>query len=323
MRDEFSDELDGDDNDNAGNHGHSRDTRNADTGNPGDEFWRDISGNSSRSRSRIEVNESRIEATESGSGRSGRKRKSGSGNAGIGSAATGNGPTTDGSSGSNEPANGTGSPANGDGDGRRSDDSGSGSAEETVPPRINSFRINPPKGIEYDDLGKSREKKKPANAERFDLEILKLGVEFAFTAPTLLLPRGTADHWPLDDSESTELAKRLQQLLSTLPTKRKTRLMKLMEQHGPWIMFAVSASLITYPKIQETRRLLAQQRANNAQSPSQTSDPNAGSGFQRYPNFGTSQARNTPPSGSTGSESRANGNRGSGFFTFDAGAQDY
>lgn len=315
MLDEFSDELDGaNDGGNDGNNrntGRGPDTGN-NTGNAGD-YWNDSAAIGSR-KSNSDVGRKTADSGTTGGG-SERTRGRKSARTRSDTERTSDVADATGASGNTDR---TGSAANGTGDDRHANgDDGSAETEPRQRATADDFWIEgQPKRVRYGELGKEKRR----TSDKFDSEILKLGVEFCFSAPTFLLPPGTADHWPLTEPEADELAKRLQTLLAALPAKKKSRMMKLLESYGPWILFAVSTSLITYPRIVMTRRLLAQTRANNA---SQSETPTAPTGFRRYPDFGRAQTGNTTPSGDNGSTNGASGNRRTGGASFNANPQDY
>ncbi len=320
MRDEFSDELDGENN--AGNDSYN-DQRTG-TGNASGtdaSGWRD---NSAVAGSRIEIDGTGTTVPSGGTSRGGRGRKSdakpngiGSSNSGIGNAAE----SRNGSASGIADGSATGTDRTGNG-GRSGDDAERTETGTKKRARADDLWIEsedepaPPKRVKYGELGKEKRKV----SDKFDSEILKLGVEFCFTAPTFLLPPGTADHWPLSEPEADELAKRLQILLAALPGKKKTRLMKLMEVYGPWVLFAVSASLITYPRVAMTRKLLAQSRNTNAP---ETQTAESESRFRRYPNFGNAQAGNATRGGANGSTNGVDGIRRSGSSPFDVNNESY
>jgi hypothetical protein len=168
------------------------------------------------------------------------------------------------------------------------------------------------------DLGRERKKAH----QKVDAEILSLGIETLYSLPTFAfpnLPPETVAHWPLSEPEAEELTQRVQTLLDSLPGKRKTKMMKVFETWGPWILLGLSGYLITAPRVSMTRKLLAQHRANNASTQPQAANVNANGRF----------AHAAPQAGDatgSGHAHRANGNGGNGrtgFTPFDTNPKDY
>ena len=203
------------------------------------------------------------------------------------------------------------------------DNTGSEHADaDEIPLGAPDIRIEfePPKRVDIGDLG--REKKR--TSQKFDSEILRLGIETLYALPTFAfpnLPAETTQHWPLSDAEATELSARVQALLDTMPSKRKSRLMKLFEMYGPWILLAFSGYLITAPRVSLTRRLLAQHRAQHGDiSPNVNASAN-GNGT-RPADAGT-QTGNTTGGNHASSAHGAFGNWRTGRTPLDADPQDY
>lgn len=127
-------------------------------------------------------------------------------------------------------------------------------------PQASTVRITSdrpaPKPVAYEALAAKREKL----SGNIQSEFISMGVDALFTAPTLVLPAGTADHWPLEQAESKELVKRLEAVIAMLPRKKKTAAERLLAKFGPPLLLLGTAGLITVPRILQTRELLAQRK---------------------------------------------------------------
>lgn len=66
-------------------------------------------------------------------------------------------------------------------------------------------------------------------------------------------------HWSLEDDESERLGKSLSDALATLPESKFQAFEKILDKYLPWGTLAFTSITLTYPRIQQTRYLLAQQ----------------------------------------------------------------
>jgi hypothetical protein len=91
-----------------------------------------------------------------------------------------------------------------------------------------------------------------------------------FGAPALMLPAGTADHWPLDGMEEKMLTQRIQDVLDMMPKKKKSAMMKFLARYMPPLALLGTAAMVVAPRVQETREKLA---ALKARRPSPSPSP--------------------------------------------------
>lgn len=132
-----------------------------------------------------------------------------------------------------------------------------------------------PRDVSYDSL--SGEKTKIGkNIER---DAISIALTVLYESPKFVCPPGTADHWALDDSEEKTLIDKIQDVIAMLPKAKRTRAMKFIGKIMPPLALGVTAYMITKPRIDLTRSLMAKQPPQpgkqNATIHAQTGDQSA------------------------------------------------
>lgn len=89
-------------------------------------------------------------------------------------------------------------------------------------------------------------------------KMLGIGISTLYALPHMLLPAGTADHFPLNDDEEKALVERLDAVLDMMPKRTKQRGLDAIAKIAPPIALLVTVGMITKPRIELTRMLLAQ-----------------------------------------------------------------
>lgn len=97
-------------------------------------------------------------------------------------------------------------------------------------------------------------------AKNITTETLKIGLSALYELPTLMLPEGTADHWPLTVREEKTLSERIEGVLDMLPKNVKKRGTNAAAKILPPLALFVTAIMITKPRIDMTREAM-QRRA--------------------------------------------------------------
>jgi hypothetical protein len=91
-------------------------------------------------------------------------------------------------------------------------------------------------------------------------ETIGIGVSALFELPQLVCPPGTADHWPLSQREEKTLVERVEAVIDMLPKRVKTRGVSFAAKVMPPLALVVTAILMTKPRIDITRELIANQK---------------------------------------------------------------
>lgn len=89
-------------------------------------------------------------------------------------------------------------------------------------------------------------------------KMLGIGISTLFAVPHMMLPTGTADHWPLNDDEERALVERLDAVLDMMPKRTKQRGLDAIAKIAPPIALIVTAFMVTKPRIDLTRLQMAQ-----------------------------------------------------------------
>lgn len=140
-------------------------------------------------------------------------------------------------------------------------------------------------------------------------EMLGIGVSFLYDIPTMIAPAGTADHWPLRDGEERSLVERLEAVSEMLPKKTRTKGLEFLARIVPPIALVATAWIITKPRIDLTRELIAQRKTRHPLNPN-NANPSAPTQPPNQP--GPALVRDD-----TGSEPRTNNDAGSGHVVRD------
>jgi hypothetical protein len=65
---------------------------------------------------------------------------------------------------------------------------------------------------------------------------------------------GYGDHWSLNPEEAKVISSQLEACLNSLPSRRVDQAVKFITQTAPWVGLTASVFVVTYARIQETRR---------------------------------------------------------------------
>lgn len=89
---------------------------------------------------------------------------------------------------------------------------------------------------------------------------------FAYQVPMI---GGLGSHWPLTSSEAAALSEQTENLLRSMPARKKKNLEKFLSTVMPAATFIIVAAMITGPRITKTQELLAKRKAGeNVAEPS-------------------------------------------------------
>lgn len=111
-------------------------------------------------------------------------------------------------------------------------------------------------------------------AKNLTAETIGIGVSALFELPTLVLPPGTAQHWPLNKAEEKSLVERIEAVADMLPKKVKTKGVEFAAKVLPPLALVVTAILITKPRIDMTRMYLAMRAPQRPTGPTPTDQSN-------------------------------------------------
>jgi hypothetical protein len=112
-------------------------------------------------------------------------------------------------------------------------------------------------------------------AKNLTSETIGIGISALYELPTLMLPPGTADHWPLNAKEEKSLVERLEAVADMMPKRVKTRGVEMASKILPPLALVVTAVLLTKPRIDMTRMLLARLQPQRPTGPSPVDQTNA------------------------------------------------
>jgi hypothetical protein len=99
---------------------------------------------------------------------------------------------------------------------------------------------------------------------------------FAYQVPMI---GGLGSHWPLTSSEAAALSEQTENLLRSMPARKKKNLEKFLSTVMPAATFIIVAAMITGPRITKTQELLAKRKAGE-----NVAEPNARPGGTVPPN---------------------------------------
>lgn len=116
-----------------------------------------------------------------------------------------------------------------------------------------------PSRISFDTL-RSKSKNLAKDTSK---KMLGIGISTLYALPHMMLPVGTADHWPINDDEEKALVERVDAVLDMMPKRTKQRGLDAIAKIAPPIALIVTVAMITKPRLDLTRMLMSQ-RAKQA-----------------------------------------------------------
>jgi hypothetical protein len=112
--------------------------------------------------------------------------------------------------------------------------------------------------------------------------------DFIYRVPAMA---GAGDHWPLTKEQAKALGYSTEGVLKSIPNKSRASAVKGISKWLPWVSFATTVYMITYPRVLMTGNAYQVGRANNARRAAEA-------GAQRGP-VPTNGGVRTPRDGTT------------------------